>query len=62
MTDPSRYDAHTLATAGEAASDDGVRWLAMVLRQACLMIAAAVERRYGIERRHQASTDMLQSR
>jgi hypothetical protein len=30
---------------------DGVRWLALLLRQACLLVAAAVEARYGLKRR-----------
>lgn len=28
--------------------NDDVRWLAMLIRQACLMIAKGIERRYGL--------------
>lgn len=34
-----------------AQDTDGVRWLAILLRQVCLFVAAAVERRYGLKRR-----------
>lgn len=38
--------------APEGATDsEGVRWLAMLLRQVALLIAGAVEARYGLERR-----------
>lgn len=30
---------------------DDVRWLALLIRQALLMIVGGIERRYGIERR-----------
>ncbi len=43
------YDAHTLATAGEA-GDDGVRWLALLIRQGLLLICSGIARRYGLNR------------
>jgi hypothetical protein len=30
--------------------DDGVKWLAMAIRQGLLLIVSAIERRYGLKR------------
>ena len=30
--------------------DDGVKWLALAIRQGLLLIVAAIERRYGLKR------------
>lgn len=35
----------------EPSPDDGVKWLALLLRQAFLLVVAAVERRYGLDRK-----------
>lgn len=51
MTQPPRYDAHTMATAGEAPEDE-LREFLMVLRQALLMVVSWIERRYGLVARH----------
>jgi hypothetical protein len=34
---------------------DSVRWLALVLRDAFLMIVSAIEVRYGVHRKHKCS-------
>ncbi len=44
------YDAHTMATAGEVAVEDGVKWLALLIRQGFLLIAAGIARRYGLDK------------
>jgi hypothetical protein len=40
------------ATEREAESD-GVRWLALLLRQAALLLVAGIELRYGLRRRRE---------
>lgn len=34
---------------------DGVKWLALVLRDAFLMVVTAIEVRYGVHRKHKCS-------
>lgn len=31
-------------------TDDGVKWLALLIRQGLLLIVAGIERRYGLDR------------
>ena len=35
-----------------AAEDDGLRWLALLIREGFLVIVAGIERRFGMQRRH----------
>lgn len=48
---PPIYDAHTLATAGDDAGDDAVRWLALLIREGLMVIVSGIERRLGLRRR-----------
>ncbi len=42
-----------------AAEDDGVRWLALVIRQGLLLIVSGIEKRYGWRSGDRLSRDML---
>ena len=45
MTEPA------IRVVTEPARDDDVRWLALLIRRALLLICKGIEDRYGIERR-----------
>lgn len=47
------------ATPDSAPLDDGVRWLALLIRQGCLLIVRGIEARYGLRADTRLSRDML---